>query len=266
VLSSLAAAHGALGDAAAAAELVAAMDRRPPFPFSRPEQELGRAWASAAAGDLPGARATLLAAAEMAASLGYHGTEAWLLHDVVRLGDPAAAAERLDELAMRCEGTLVAAYAAHAAASLAGQGDALVEAADGFERVGARLLAAEAVSEAAQAFRRHGDGRAAATAGVRAAALAESCQGARTPAVAANVLVVPLTPRERDIAVLAAQGASSRAIADHLFLSVRTVNNHLQSAYSKLGVSGRRQLAAVLAPRGTPPPAPPAHPPASTPR
>ena len=59
-------------------------------------------------------------------------------------------------------------------------------------------------------------------------------------------MVVPLTARERDIAALAASGASSKDIADQLFLSVRTVNNHLQNVYSKLGVSGRRQLATAL--------------------
>ena len=56
-------------------------------------------------------------------------------------------------------------------------------------------------------------------------------------------MVVPLTARERDIATFAAQGESSKAIAEQLFLSVRTVNNHLQNVYSKLGVTGRGQLA-----------------------
>ena len=60
-------------------------------------------------------------------------------------------------------------------------------------------------------------------------------------------MVVPLTSRERDIAPLAASGVSSKDIADQLYLSVRTVNNHLQNVYSKLGVAGRRELAAVLA-------------------
>jgi DNA-binding CsgD family transcriptional regulator len=59
-------------------------------------------------------------------------------------------------------------------------------------------------------------------------------------------MVVPLTARERDIATSAAQGESSKAIADRLFLSVRTVNNHLQNVYSKLGVTGRGQLADAL--------------------
>ena len=46
--------------------------------------------------------------------------------------------------------------------------------------------------------------------------------------------------------MLAADGLSSKDIAERLYLSVRTVNNHLQSAYSKLGVSGRDDLARSL--------------------
>ena len=80
-------------------------------------------------------------------------------------------------------------------------------------------------------------------------------------------MVVPLTSRERDIATLAAQGESSKAIAARLFLSVRTVNNHLQSVYSKLGVTGRGQLAGVLEPAGVSSPAIPSRrPPSSSPR
>jgi DNA-binding CsgD family transcriptional regulator len=246
VLSSLATAQAGLGDAAAAAATVLELDRLVPFPFVRAEQELGRAWARVVAGDLPGARDVLQAAAELAAESGYRVTEAWLLHDIARLGDPASVAGRLAELAGHCEGALVAAYAAHAAAAVSGRPQPLVEAADRFEGIGAMLLAAEAATEAAQAFQRAGDRRASAALGVRAAGLAASCEGARTPGLTAPVMVAPLTARERDIAALAAKGASSKDIADQLFLSVRTVNNHLQNVYSKLGVSGRRQLASAL--------------------
>ena len=107
------------------------------------------------------------------------------------------------------------------------------------------LLAAEA-AEAAQAHQRAGDRRAAAALGVRSAALGATCEE-RTPALAVPVTVVPLTGRERDIATLAARGEPSKAIAERLFLSVRTVNNHLQNVYSKLGVGSRRELAAALA-------------------
>ena len=138
------------------------------------------------------------------------------------------------------------AYATHAAAGAARRPDALVTVASEFERLGAGLLAAEAASEAGEAFRAAGDGRAASALGVRAAALAARCEGARTPALSVPVVVSPLTRRERDVALLAAAGQSSQAIADRLFLSVRTVNNHLQRVYSKLGISSRNDLAAAL--------------------
>jgi DNA-binding NarL/FixJ family response regulator len=50
------------------------------------------------------------------------------------------------------------------------------------------------------------------------------------------------------VASLAAQGLSSPAIAERLYLSARTVEGHLQRAYAKLGVSDRRTLARVLEP------------------
>ena len=46
--------------------------------------------------------------------------------------------------------------------------------------------------------------------------------------------------------MLAADGAQSKEIAERLFLSVRTVNNQLQSCYTKLGVSNRAGLAEAL--------------------
>jgi len=46
--------------------------------------------------------------------------------------------------------------------------------------------------------------------------------------------------------MLAAAGIASKDIAERLYLSVRTVNNHLQHAYTKLGVSGRTDLAQAL--------------------
>jgi len=51
-----------------------------------------------------------------------------------------------------------------------------------------------------------------------------------------------LTAREREIAGLAAAGLSSRAIADRLTLSVRTVDSHLSRVFAKLGVTSRAQL------------------------
>jgi DNA-binding CsgD family transcriptional regulator len=60
-----------------------------------------------------------------------------------------------------------------------------------------------------------------------------------------------LTVSERRVAELAAQGHSNPRIAQALFVTRKTVETHLGHIYSKLGISGRAELARALA-RGTP--------------
>jgi predicted ATPase/DNA-binding CsgD family transcriptional regulator/DNA-binding XRE family transcriptional regulator len=52
-----------------------------------------------------------------------------------------------------------------------------------------------------------------------------------------------LTPAERDVARLVAEGLANKDIAARLFVSPRTVQTHLTHMYGKLGVSSRVQLA-----------------------
>jgi DNA-binding CsgD family transcriptional regulator len=52
----------------------------------------------------------------------------------------------------------------------------------------------------------------------------------------------PLTPREFEIALLASAGLPSRLIARRLWLSARTVDNHLGRVYTKLRIDGRHAL------------------------
>lgn len=52
-----------------------------------------------------------------------------------------------------------------------------------------------------------------------------------------------LTPNERRVADLAAQGLSNKEIAARLYISVHTVEEHLTHTYAKLGVRSRGQLA-----------------------
>jgi DNA-binding CsgD family transcriptional regulator len=79
-----------------------------------------------------------------------------------------------------------------------------------------------------------------------ASALAQRCEGAATPGLVTADSVVPLTKREREVVRLAAERYSSREIAERLYLSARTVDNHLQKAYTKLGVTSRAELADAL--------------------
>ncbi|KAB2348414.1 ATP-binding protein [Actinomadura rudentiformis] len=53
-----------------------------------------------------------------------------------------------------------------------------------------------------------------------------------------------LTPREREVADLVAQGRSNRAIAESLVLSPRTVDGHVERILAKLGFTARTQIAA----------------------
>lgn len=57
---------------------------------------------------------------------------------------------------------------------------------------------------------------------------------------------IALTPREREIAALAAGGMTSRAIANRLTLSVRTIDSHLARVFTKTGVHSREGLSAVI--------------------
>jgi DNA-binding CsgD family transcriptional regulator len=62
-----------------------------------------------------------------------------------------------------------------------------------------------------------------------------------------------LTPSELRVAELAAAGRTNRQIAQALFVTQRTVENHLTSTYAKLGITARPELGAALS--GAPPPA-----------
>ncbi|WP_234320169.1 helix-turn-helix transcriptional regulator [Streptomyces sp. SBT349] len=56
-----------------------------------------------------------------------------------------------------------------------------------------------------------------------------------------------LTAQERRVAVLAAKGQSNRDIARSLFVTIKTVEWHLNRAYRKLGITSRGELAGALA-------------------
>jgi DNA-binding NarL/FixJ family response regulator len=57
-----------------------------------------------------------------------------------------------------------------------------------------------------------------------------------------NHALEQLTPRERDIARLVAQGLTNKEIANQLFLSEGTVRNNLAVVMEKLGVANRTRL------------------------
>jgi DNA-binding CsgD family transcriptional regulator len=66
-------------------------------------------------------------------------------------------------------------------------------------------------------------------------------------AVAASLGPESLTDREREIAALAGQGLSARAIGQRLHIGERTVESHLARVYGKFGVHSRQELLHTLA-------------------
>ncbi|MBC3190531.1 LuxR family transcriptional regulator [Pseudonocardia sp. C8] len=173
------------------------------------------------------------------------GHRAQALHAAVRCGITGEVADRLAALADGAEGPLERAYGAHARALAGRDGAGLDTVAARFDELGHRLLAAEAAAQAAAVYRAAGRTGPAGAAASRARAWAQECEGAATPALALLEGTDDLTPREHEIAALAASGMTSRAIAGELVVSVRTVDNVLRSVYAKLGVSGRGDLTRI---------------------
>lgn len=250
-LGGLATAEGMRGNAEGAATAVSELDELRSIGdtgiYEFDVVERGRAWARVAGGEISAGVEHLRDAARRAAAAKQRVAEARLLHDVARLDDPGSAAPRLVVLATEIEGRMAPALAAHATALLSGSAPDIESAGLEFESIGASVLAAEAYVSAARGFRSARLLRREAAAARRAQALLVECGGARTPALRLDARLALLTRREREVAGLAARGTSSREIASRLFLSVRTVENHLQKAYTKLGVTGRAELEDALA-------------------
>jgi DNA-binding CsgD family transcriptional regulator len=137
----------------------------------------------------------------------------------------------------------------------------LEQAAALLQRSPARLLEAHALAALGTALRHDRRPTEARAPLRRALELAESCgatalretvrtelhaAGAR-PRTTASSGPASLTPSERRVAGLAAEGQTNRDIAQALYVTPKTVEVHLSAAYRKLGVASRRQLPAVLA-------------------
>ena len=163
---------------------------------------------------------------------------AW--HLTARLGDASRAVERLAEGGALPDHPGVTLARRHATALAREDADALVTVAKELAGVGRYLVAAEA---AAQAARLGGEHVAFALAG----GLAAACPDVRSPSLD-GIERVSLSPRRREVAAAAIEGAGGPEIASALDLSLRTVDNHLARVYRLLGVSGRTELGQVYRP------------------
>ena len=59
-------------------------------------------------------------------------------------------------------------------------------------------------------------------------------------------LLSHLTSRERDVALLVAEGFTNNQIAERLCISLSTVKSHIQNIFAKAGIANRTALVAQL--------------------
>lgn len=243
----LVAAHVAQGDLPAAREALAAWAELPDHAVRvfRPEELRYVAWLDTAEGLPAGPR--LREAIALAREAGVAPYEAAAWHDLARLGDPddrIEAADGLADVASRTDSRLVATHARRARALIDGDVGGLAVAAAAYESMGAGFDAVETWAEIA---RQAGDERQGAQARRRVGDLAATTgEGLHTPVLGDLDAHPVLTDREAEIAAMVVAGASRQEIADHLVVSVRTIDSHLQRVYRKLGVRGRDGLVEAL--------------------
>ncbi|MDP9483584.1 MAG: LuxR C-terminal-related transcriptional regulator, partial [Chloroflexota bacterium] len=235
-----------VGDAhAAASHLERAISWRRPGSIFDPFVDSARIWVLVAQGQPEGARRAATAALQEALGAHRWGQAMELAHILARIGGAEAAEAAFGAIGERVDGAFAVQRREHVAALVADDPDGLERAATGFATMGRLLLAAESSADAARAARRAGDPRRATRLLRQAETLASGCEGARTLIVLQDELT-PLSRREIEVADLAAAGLSSEEIAGRLFLSVRTVDNHLQHVYQKLGIASRSELAGTV--------------------
>lgn len=237
-----------VGDLDRARQALVESDRvtRAELRLFRPRAEIARHVLRAVEGDVPAAVEGLVAAADAAVKEGHLVLGASTLYEAVRFGQSAPVVDLLGRLAFTTESALVRLYADHARAAADDDGMRLSDVADRFEEIGALVSAADAAAGSAASHGRAGRNAERVAAEQRTQALLDRCPGAAPPWHRPSADIEPLSDREQEVAELAAQGHSSREIAGRLYLSVRTVDNHLYRCYSKLGIASRDELAVVL--------------------
>jgi DNA-binding CsgD family transcriptional regulator len=236
------------GDLGAANRAMAKMhsSRHPAFTFVEPDALLAEAWIAANRGHVTAAQTLARRGAELAGGRGQYAREVLCLQTAVQFGDTTPeTATRLTELAGIVQGPRAAIAARYANAVIRADPDTLWSVSGDLQSMSDQLAAADAAAHAHQGFTQQGRRGPALSAAERVTVIMAEHHAA-SPTTQATRVPLPLTTREREVATLVADGLSNRHIADTLGSGIRTVEGHVYRACTKLGVSTRNSLAAVI--------------------
>lgn len=234
------------GDNSAAARALSTAQAAwgPAVEVFRTSLEQARAYLSAATGATADAYGAIERAAESARRVGIATGELEALYTGLRFGmEPDV--DRLKALAEQLNSPISELAVRHAEAIITDDGDELDNVASDWEARGMAAHAADAFAAAALAHRRKGARLPGLQSSTRAHWLV-STYGLHTPATVTGGVPLPLSGREREIATLVANGLTNRQIAEHLVVSVRTVEGHLYRIYKQLGINDREQLIRLM--------------------
>ena len=180
-----------------------------------------------------------LEAAQLAAERGCASMAMNFLTDAGRFGDPQAAAAMLPRLGLPLDTDLQRVRAVDITARAQRDPVMALAAAQAQLLAGFNRHATELAELAAETDPRRVHAR------EIAAVLRQAREQLGATPVSATRRSGLLTDRETEVSRLASLGLTDRDIAAELVLSVRTVQSHLASAYRKLGITSRAQLAEV---------------------
>ncbi|THJ67853.1 helix-turn-helix transcriptional regulator [Arthrobacter echini] len=192
-----------------------------------------------------GATSQLLGQAGMARENGWLTAEKEILELAVGLGDPGAPA-LLAAVTASLEGDEARVLHTYAASLASGDAEALAVTADRAESLQKYSLAVEATRQAMTFLPAGSSKDHRRELGLMVRRRRMLIDGGPVMEPVEPTTTRPLTPREREIALLAADGYSNRAIARHLVVSIRTIEGHLYRTFAKLGIVRREDLPGTM--------------------